>query len=304
VRWVGQRALAAYEEELRRRCLEPSTIKRNTGLVRMFLLATGKPVARIVRQDLRVWLGARAARGVRSTPGDLCVLREFFGLAADAGLTPRDPCGGLPFLERAPRRAQLMLGPAKVKAILAAALDDPQVNRPAPIRRAMALHARACIELLYGLGLRAGEAGAALVTDLDIISGDLLCRAIKRGPDRRLPLPPAAMPHLARYLREGRPLLANSGQDEGRLLVNVCGRPLGSQGISRVVNRLARRIGVHATPHAFRRSVATHLVRAGVPMVAVQNLLGHSSLEVTARYVLIDIDDLHRAVAHLELDEE
>lgn len=303
MRWVGQKALAAYEEDLRRRCLASSTIDRNTGLVRMFLLATGKPVARVLRQDVRAWLAERAARGVRSTPSELHVLRQFFALVTDLGLTLRDPTAKLPDLDRVPRRAQLVLGPDKVKTLLTAALVETGVKRS--LRAALALRNRACLELLYGLGLRASEASASLVHELDLVAGELLCHAAKRGPDRRLPLPPASIPHLAAYVREARPSLVRpAGGDQGRLLLNERGRPMDGQGVLRIVQTVARRAGLHATPHAFRRSVATHLVRAGVVMPAVQNLLGHSSLEVTARYVLVDIDDLHRAVEKLELTDE
>ncbi len=130
-------------------------------------------------------------------------------------------------------------------------------------------------------------------------TNDLLCRAAKNGPERRLPLPPASIPHLAAYLREGRSVLARGG-GEGRLILGAEGKPLSSEGVLRIVRAVARRAGVHATPHAFRRSVATHLVRAGVTVPAVQKLLGHSSLQMTAHYVLVDLEDLHRAVEKLE----
>jgi site-specific recombinase XerD len=48
--------------------------------------------------------------------------------------------------------------------------------------------------------------------------------------------------------------------------------------------------------------VATHLVREGANVVAVQELLGHARLDTTQRYVEVDRADLHRAVAALEGD--
>ena len=67
-----------------------------------------------------------------------------------------------------------------------------------------------------------------------------------------------------------------------------------------MVAKAAKRAGVRCHPHALRRALATHLVRAGVNVRAVQVLLGHASLEETQRYVAVDRAELHRTVALLE----
>jgi site-specific recombinase XerD len=67
-----------------------------------------------------------------------------------------------------------------------------------------------------------------------------------------------------------------------------------------IVRDLARRVGLRAHPHAFRRSVASHLVEQGASLLAVQKLLGHVSLDTTQRYVIVDRAALHEAVSVLE----
>jgi site-specific recombinase XerD len=168
---------------------------------------------------------------------------------------------------------------------------------------AVALRDRALIELLYAVGLRASEAEAARVVDLDLAQGTLLCRRAKRGRSRVLPLPPACLPALARYLERGRPRLVRAEvEDQGHLFLSRRGRPLAYRGaVYGVVRRLARRAGVRAHPHAVRRATATHLARQGVNLGAIQALLGHVNVATTSIYLGVDPAELRAAVETLEV---
>jgi site-specific recombinase XerD len=181
-----------------------------------------------------------------------------------------------------------------------AATPDPKIRRSPEIRSALALRNRACLEILYGLGLRASEAAAVQLVDLDLPGGDLLVRRVKRGQSRRLPLPPAALPHLTRYLLHARPVLADGGKDAGAFLVTQRGTAASSATILQIVKAVAARASVAAHPHAFRRSLATQIVRCGASLPAVQALLGHASLGATQGYVALDREDLRRAVEVLD----
>ena len=69
-------------------------------------------------------------------------------------------------------------------------------------------------------------------------------------------------------------------------------------GLRSVFVRLGKRAGIHITPHSLRRIFASVSVKAGINLLHLQGLLGHSSLEMTRRYVQILDDDLveaHRA---------
>ncbi|MCA9647035.1 MAG: tyrosine-type recombinase/integrase, partial [Myxococcales bacterium] len=141
------------------------------------------------------------------------------------------------------------------------------------------------------------------VCDLDLAAGCLLVRRAKRGEPRQLPLPPAALPPLARYLRLGRPRLVRGDvlpAAEQRLLLTERGTPLVANEVLRVVKQVAARAGLRAHPHALRRALATHLVQAGVSIAHVRELLGHVRLDTTQRYVLVEREDLRRAVDVLD----
>lgn len=286
------RALRGFEQRIRARNLSPRTATLYLGTARRFLATLAKPLARVHAADVRVFLTARAAV---LAPGQQAALhyhlRAFFRAVVEAGLTHRDPMEQVT-VPRVRRQCGLVLSEPAIEQILLAASGAS--------RQPGALRDRALVELAYGLGLRRSELAAVRLVDLDLLGGVLRVRRAKRGQDRLLPLPPASLPHLRAYVEDGRPVLAarGRGRDQGHLLLHDQGGPLNR--ISEAVQRIARRAGVRATTHAIRRSIATHLVRAGASVVAVQELLGHERLDTTAVYVVVEQDDLRRAVSVLE----
>ena len=73
------------------------------------------------------------------------------------------------------------------------------------------------------------------------------------------------------------------------------GRPLGYPAVTDLFARLARHTGVAATPHMFRHTYATRLLRSGVKTEVVQQLLGHASVTTTIdTYVQLTVEDVRR----------
>jgi integrase/recombinase XerD len=78
-----------------------------------------------------------------------------------------------------------------------------------------------------------------------------------------------------------------------RLWSKPLGRPLSYPAVTDLFGRLARRTGIAATPHMFRHSYATRLLRAGVKAEVVQKLLGHASVSTTIdTYAHLTIEDV------------
>ena len=84
-----------------------------------------------------------------------------------------------------------------------------------------------------------------------------------------------------------------------RLFLCFPGNPTDAYFMGDLVKRHARlaRIKKHVTPHVWRHTCATHLVKNNANLRHVQDLLGHGSLATTERYLRLTITDLKEAHA-------
>jgi integrase len=133
-------------------------------------------------------------------------------------------------------------------------------------------------------GLRQGELIGLRWEDVDLVAGRLLVRQSivrgnvgtpKSGKPREIPLSEQARTALKRY-RHLKGELVFSDQDGNPLNKGECKWPLW-----RTCKKAGlRRIGWHVLRHTF----ASHLTMRGVPLKAVQELLGHATIEMTMRY--------------------
>jgi site-specific recombinase XerD len=99
------------------------------------------------------------------------------------------------------------------------------------------------------------------------------------------------------YLREGRPVLAGEAS-EGALFLSKHGRRLSASQLNSLVKDHARTAAIRRRvyPHALRHSCATHLLRGGASVREVQKLLGHRSIETTAIYTRVGVEDLREVL--------
>jgi integrase/recombinase XerC len=212
----------------------------------------------------------------------LAALRTFFRQRVRIGARSTDPTEQA----IAPRhRAPLPkpLSPGECEALFAAELPDR-----APV---LALRDRALLELLYGGGLRVGEACTLRVRDFSALRREVHVRG-KGNKERLVPLPAGSVAALERYLasRERPGLLGEP------LILNARGRALGDRGARTILRRylVASGIGRTASPHTLRHSYATHLLDADCDLRSIQELLGHASLGTTQRYTQVSAERLAR----------
>ena len=141
----------------------------------------------------------------------------------------------------------------------------------------------ALTEFLYASGLRVSE-----VISLDRSSIDFITREAtvigKGGKERRFYLSEVCAEYLRQYL--------NSRTDNNTALFVGTKSPhrrLTKEGVEYIVKDLGQKAGVsNVHPHRFRRTLATDLVRKGVPIQDVAQILGHSDLRTTQVYVALD----------------
>ncbi|HEX2568759.1 MAG TPA: tyrosine recombinase XerC [Polyangia bacterium] len=161
------------------------------------------------------------------------------------------------------------------------------------------LRDRALLEVMYGGGLRVGEAVALDVGDLD---GEMArVRHGKGQKERVVPIGRTAAQVVAAYLAV-RSALAHARTgflDAQALFVTRRGVRISTRVVRRLVDRHAAAAGVPKThPHALRHSFATHLLGSGADLRSIQELLGHATLSTTARYAHIDLQYLQDQYTH------
>jgi integrase/recombinase XerD len=170
-------------------------------------------------------------------------------------------------------------------------VKPPQVNRlpdiltPTEVAVVISLthklRYKVCFLTLYSLGLRLGEAISLRVGDIDSQLMQVHIRDAKGGKDRLIPLPKRTLLALRYYWQTHRhPRYLFPGKD---------GKPdslMDKGGIQKALKRVIAECNIHKSirPHNLRHSYATHLLEQGLDLRSVQSLLGHNSLNTTARY--------------------
>lgn len=158
---------------------------------------------------------------------------------------------------------------------------------------------RAIIALMYSSGLRLTECSLLKIHDFD--KGRMLIhiKNAKGGKERYAVYSTTAQTYLRQYYREYKPKdYLFEGQKEGTALSR--------RRYQDYIVETARRAGItkKVSPHTMRHSFATHLLEAGKPIRAIQELLGHASLTTTTLYTQVSTELLKSVGSPLDLPIE
>ncbi len=274
-RRLSEKTLDAYERDLRQ------FLQFMTGYL-------GQPpaisdLADLRPMDMRGFLAERRREGVgaRTLGRGLAGIRSFIRflerrqLASSAGLSAT----------RSPRQPRTLPKPVSISKAIQ--LTDPGQQ----LREEAWIAARdvAVITLLYGCGLRIGEALALMPHHLRSNPRTMSVTG-KGGKTRMVPVLPVVLDAVARYEELCPFHLENSSP----LFRGAKGGTLRAEIIQRQIRRLRSALGLPetTTPHALRHSFATHLLANGGDLRTIQELLGHASLSTTQIYTGVDMERL------------
>jgi integrase/recombinase XerC len=234
--------------------------------------------------DFRAWLAALNAQGLSrtSTARALSVVRGFFRRLAREGLVENTALTTLR-TSKIPRSVPKAL--AADEAVEAIAMTEDLADEPWIGKRDAAV-----LSLLYGCGLRIGEALSLTRENAPRAGQEVLSVTGKGNKQRHVPLLPVVTEAIQDYLKACP--FALKPQDP--LFVGARGKALGARRIQDRLADLRAALGLPATatPHALRHSFATHLLAGGGDLRAIQELLGHASLSTTQRYTEVDVAGL------------
>lgn len=186
----------------------------------------------------------------------------------------------LPTLPDRERKLPQILSEGEVERLLAHCAGEKLLD----------LRDRALMEVAYGCGLRASELCALRMIDVNLEQGFL--RAFGKGEkERSVPLLGQVRQRVERYIAEGRPLLDREGSHQ--LFLTRRGGALRREDVWRVIRKRGTLAGISQArlyPHILRHSFATHLLRRGMDLRTLQELLGHASIATTERYTHFDLE--------------
>lgn len=145
------------------------------------------------------------------------------------------------------------------------------------------LRDRAIVDLLYSTGIRVGELVNLNISDVDFEERE--CIVFGKGDkERRVYFDAKAKIHLKEYLE-------SRTDDNPALFVTLdapCNR-LHISGVEIRMRELGRKLNVDRIhPHKFRRTMATRAIDKGMPIEQVQKILGHSQIDTTMQYAIVN----------------
>ena len=147
------------------------------------------------------------------------------------------------------------------------------------------LRDKVLVELFYSTGMRLREVANLRLGDVNFVSRQILVKG-KGGKMRILPMLQILARTLTRWVGMRERWLQSMHATTDVMFITKAGRALGARGISKCVDRVLIHVSEKGktNPHILRHSFATHLLDEEADLVAVKELLGHSSLSTTQIY--------------------
>lgn len=172
--------------------------------------------------------------------------------------------------------------------------------------------------MLYGCGLRVTEPLNLRIKDLNLERGSLCIRGAKGGNDRVVPLPGSLLPELTQQIQFAKPIWQRDKQNRTPVMLphrlarkypeyqfswgwawlfpahHPCRDPITGTivrfrmheaNVQRAVKLARGKLGISVLPHELRHGYATHCLERGTNPRAIQQVMGHKSLETTMGYL-------------------
>ncbi|MFV0541842.1 MAG: site-specific tyrosine recombinase XerD [Aestuariibaculum sp.] len=148
---------------------------------------------------------------------------------------------------------------------------------------------RAMLETLYSCGLRVSELIGLKVSDLFFKEGFIKVQG-KGDKQRFVPIVDVTQKYINIYKDEIRNHLNIQSGFEDTLFLNRRGKQLTRAMVFTIIKQLAQKTGLkkNISPHTFRHSFATHLLKNNADLRSIQLMLGHESITTTEIYVHLD----------------
>jgi integrase/recombinase XerC len=214
----------------------------------------------------------------------LATLRSFFRFLVREGRLTANPADDV-HTPKLPQHLPRVLTKDDANALM----EFPDGDRLTDLRD------RAILETLYSTGARVSELVGLNWDDVNLDDG--LARLKGKGrKERMVPIGDVAVNAMTAYrtaYHEVGVRHTTATQDSMAIFRNARGGRLTARSVERLVAAYSSRLTAgRISPHALRHSFATHLLDEGADLRAIQELLGHASLDTTQKYTHLAMDHL------------
>lgn len=261
-----------------------------------FLLEKGEPIdlTSLTEINLRLFMRWMGESGLAASTINrrMNAVRSFCNFLVNYGRLETSPMHGIS-LQKPPRSLPHYLSLEEIQRFL----KTPIAHYGDGGDRKLEQRDELAFKILLYTGLRRSELVALNVDDVDLEARTLRIRG-KGNKDRVIPLADPLYAALAEYMKGKEP--------DQPLFSSVRGRRWGQRGLHKALRRHLKQCGLEgrASLHTLRHSFATHLVRVGVDLASVQELLGHEDINTTRLYVHVSARGLQEAVNKLPFEKE
>ena len=229
----------------------------------------------ILKEDIQLYISKLIDTGRSPATVSRCIasLKAFYRHMMDEGFPGPNPAAELTAIS-APKRIPSILTNAEIERLL----DQPSIDDLKGCRD------KAMLETLYATGIRVSELIALDLTDINLVTGFVICRNIR---ERTIPIYATAIRAISHYITFARPNMAVNG--EVSLFVNTGGGRMSRQGFWKILKGyLAKaQISEDVTPQMLRHSFAAHLLENGADLQSLQKMLGHADISSTQVYTRV-----------------
>lgn len=267
--------LDAYTAAMQIQGRSPKTIERYRYLIQRMMRDVRVPTRSLTVYHLRQYLAREKARGIsdRTLEGTRQVFSAYFNWLQRERLIETNPTANLGAI-----KCQ-----KKIKAIYSDVDLEKMKFSCASIRD------RAIISFLASTGCRINEMTQLDRDDVDLVN--LECTVLGKGNKERTVYLDAVTGMLIRdYLNQRKDSLP-------ALFIGKGSDRIKPGGVRRMLKDLQGKAQIETTvhPHKFRRTLATNLIRHGMPIQEVAAILGHDKLDTTMQYVVLDKSEVKNA---------
>lgn len=160
-------------------------------------------------------------------------------------------------------------------------------NAKTSYQKRNALRDAAVAELLFATGMRISELCSLKINDVNLYDGTILIYG-KGDKERRIQIGNEAVINI---LTEYNDAFDTERQACNNFFINQSGKALSDQSVRRMINKYTSLASIdqHITPHMFRHTFATSLLEADVNIRYIQEMLGHSSINITEIYTHVTV---------------